>query len=102
MILSPSISIQAAPFAALLSLTTRQPNLPGGYVSVTAGGEASLLLDSPADVEAWREALDLPADAIACDMSRAQQTVKLSVPFGTTQVRLWAVLAPRQIARAEA
>ncbi len=50
------LTAQAAAFAALAQLAELHPHLLGAYITTSqiSPTEAYVLLDSPADVEAWR------------------------------------------------
>ncbi|MGW3148383.1 hypothetical protein ACWDG1_27685 [Streptomyces sp. NPDC001177] len=63
-----TLGAQAALFTCLAGLAVGHPNLPAAYITISrqAPRELSVQLDSPAAVEAWREALGVdPALVVA-------------------------------------
>ncbi|MET8981041.1 hypothetical protein ABZX85_36105 [Streptomyces sp. NPDC004539] len=64
-----TLASQAAALRFLADLAETRPDLPGAYLPVSRHlpRELSVQLDSPGDLEAWREALGVAPDAVVAD-----------------------------------
>ncbi|WP_328725621.1 hypothetical protein [Streptomyces sp. NBC_00259] len=94
--LNNPLGMQAALLTALARLAETHQALPGAYIT-TSGitpGEAHVLLDSPSELEAWRQALHIdPADVLITE--RGDDTKLLfTAPLGRISLRVYTVFAP--------
>ncbi|WP_263167171.1 hypothetical protein [Streptomyces sp. SCSIO ZS0520] len=64
--MTATLADQAATLACLANLAVGHPNLPAAYITTSrfTPRELSVQLDSPGKVEAWREALGIPAESV--------------------------------------
>ena len=80
------IEIQRPAFDVLVSLAAQYPTLPAGYVTLMAHpggylGTLDLQMDTAADFEAWRDALEIPTDGITLNSASTHNWLE-----GTTTV----------------
>ncbi|MYV78688.1 hypothetical protein GT352_32965 [Streptomyces sp. SID1046] len=75
--LTNPLTAQVAVFAMLAGLAELHPTLPGGYITTSqcTPAEAHVLLDSPADLEAWRQATH--TDVLDVQLTEASDGRKL-------------------------
>ncbi|WP_413799618.1 hypothetical protein [Streptomyces iranensis] len=61
-----TLATQTAALTCLAGLAVSHPHLPGAYITMSQHipDELKVLLDSPSAVEAWREALHVPAETV--------------------------------------
>nr|WSW45376.1 hypothetical protein OG296_20860 [Streptomyces sp. NBC_01001] len=98
--MSIPLTAQTAVFAALAQLAELHPDLPGAYIATShiTPAEVSVLLDSPADLEAWRQATH--TDAVDVQLTELKDDRKLSftAPLGRITLRVFTVFAPALLA----
>ncbi|MGW0600633.1 hypothetical protein ACWD11_26385 [Streptomyces sp. NPDC002776] len=84
---------QATVLVALAGLAVSHPNLPGAYFSFSdvLPDEVGVQLDSPNKVEAWREALNVPADQVTIRIRDERVTLRFEVTAYGVQFRVYAV-----------
>ncbi|MFJ3829575.1 hypothetical protein ACIPWI_16590 [Streptomyces sp. NPDC090046] len=90
------LTTQAAVFAALAQLAELHPNLPGAYITTSqiTPTEAHVLLDSPADLEAWRLATHTDADDVQLRDLQGDRKLLFIAPLGRITLRVYTVFAP--------
>jgi hypothetical protein len=61
-----NLATQAAAATCLAGLAVGHPKLPAAFITISQHmpGELKVQLDSPSEVEAWREALGVDADLV--------------------------------------
>ncbi|MFF1338128.1 hypothetical protein ACFVYT_09475 [Streptomyces sp. NPDC058290] len=90
------LTAQSAVFAALAQLAELHPDLPGAYITTSqiTPTEAHVLLDSPADLEAWRLATHTGVGDVQLVDLKGDRQLLFSAPFGRIALRVYAVFAP--------
>ncbi|MFD9078951.1 hypothetical protein [Streptomyces erythrochromogenes] len=91
------LTAQAAVFAALAQLAEVHPNLPGAYITTSqiTPTEVHVLLDSPADLEAWRLATHTDPDEVQLgDLKGDRRQLLFNAPLGRITLRVYTVFAP--------
>ncbi|MET9886239.1 hypothetical protein ABZZ20_24510 [Streptomyces sp. NPDC006430] len=90
------LTAQTAVFAALAQLAELHPDLPGAYITTShiTPAEASVLLDSPADLEAWRQATHSDAGDVQLTDLKGDRQLRFTAPFGRITLRVFTVFAP--------
>ncbi|MGW6263474.1 hypothetical protein [Streptomyces sp. NPDC055085] len=75
---SGTLSEQATVLVALAGLAVSHPHLPGAYFSTSEilPQELKVQLDSPGKVEAWRAALNVPAEQVVLRRSGERAHLK--------------------------
>ncbi|TSB26116.1 hypothetical protein [Streptomyces benahoarensis] len=76
-----SLNTQAAALASAERMAVAYPGLPGAYLTShsIAPNEVHALVDCPSHFEAWREALDIPTDAVTVDHVDDRVTLEFSM-----------------------
>ncbi len=90
---------QTAVFTALAQLAELHPNLPGAYITTSqiTPTEATVLLDSPADLEAWRQATHTDADDVQLRDLNGDRQLLFTALFGRIALRIYTVFAPASL-----
>ncbi|WP_405439376.1 hypothetical protein OG373_19265 [Streptomyces avidinii] len=90
------LTAQAAVFAALAQLAELHPNLPGAYITTSqiSPTEASILLDGPADFEAWRMATHTEADDVRFADRKGDRKLHFTAPLGRITLTVFTVFTP--------
>jgi hypothetical protein len=93
----PTIAAQATALHVLAHLADAHPDLPGAYVVTHSvfPKQVDIQLDSPADLETWRETLGVTTDAVALRHYDATRQLAFTAPLGTTQLRVYASFPDR-------
>ncbi|MEU9720525.1 hypothetical protein [Streptomyces sp. NPDC047976] len=96
------LAAQTAVFATLAQLAKFHPDLPGAYITTSqiSPSEAHILLDSPADLEAWRLATHTPADDVQLADLKGNMRLLFTAPFGRITLRVYIVFAPAPLVAA--
>ncbi|MCZ4608865.1 hypothetical protein O3S80_34930 [Streptomyces sp. Lzd4kr] len=87
---------QATVLVALAGLAVSHPNLPGAYfvTSDVLPRELTVQLDSPGKVEAWRAALNVPADQVVMRKRGEQAQLKFEATAYGVEFRVYTVYEP--------
>nr|WSX78217.1 hypothetical protein OH826_32855 [Streptomyces sp. NBC_00899] len=99
------VAAQTNALGTLLRLIDAHPELPGAYFvsHCFEPQRVDVQLDSPSALEAWREALNLPTDAIEPkafpDPDRRE--LEVSAVIGTATIRVYAIFTPAHDASRE-
>ncbi|WP_158780955.1 hypothetical protein [Streptomyces sp. NRRL S-237] len=87
---------QIAVFAALAQLAELHPDLPGAYITTSqiTPTDAHVLLDSPADLEAWRLATHTDTEDVQLGDLKGDRQLLFIAPLGRITLRVYTVFAP--------
>ncbi|NXY95673.1 hypothetical protein HYE82_15000 [Streptomyces sp. BR123] len=87
------LAAQATVFGTLTRLAELHPNLPGAYVTTSqiTPTEAHVLLDSPADLEAWRRATHTDALDVQFTERQGDRKLQFTAPLGRITLKVYAV-----------
>ncbi|MCX5198022.1 hypothetical protein OOK31_29715 [Streptomyces sp. NBC_00249] len=98
--LTNPLTAQAAVFAALAQLAELHPDLPGAYITIShiTPTEAYVLLDSPADVEAWRLATHTDTDDVHLTDRKGDKKLHFTAPLGRVTLKVFTVFVPACVA----
>ncbi|AXE26384.1 hypothetical protein C0216_25605 [Streptomyces globosus] len=90
------LTAQTAVFAALVQLAQSHPELPGAYITTSqiTPSEAHVLLDSPADLEAWRQATHTDALDVQLKDLRGENQLLFTAPVGRITLKVYTLFAP--------
>ncbi|KOG57960.1 hypothetical protein ADK75_00735 [Streptomyces virginiae] len=90
------LAAQTAVFAALAQLAEFHPSLPGAYITTSqvSPTEAHVVLDSLADLEAWRLATHTHADDVQLADLKGDMQLLFTAPLGRITLRVYTVFAP--------
>ncbi|MFD5410848.1 hypothetical protein [Streptomyces nojiriensis] len=93
--MSNPLTAQAAVFAALAQLAELHPALPGAYITTSqvSPTEASVLLDGPADFEAWRMATQTETDDVWFADLKGDRKLHFTAPLGRITLKVFTVFA---------
>jgi hypothetical protein len=93
---TPPISAQSTALRALLRLTEQHPELPGAYIvsSSTYPHCIDVQLDNPSALEAWREAVDVPTDAVHTKSLGEKTELEISANVGGATICVYAIFTP--------
>lgn len=94
--LTNPLTTQSAVFAALAQLAELHPDLPGAYITTSqiTPTEAHVLLDSPADLEAWRLATHTDALDVELGSLKGDRQLLFTAPLGRITLRVYTIFAP--------
>ncbi|MEU9036807.1 hypothetical protein AB0D45_18155 [Streptomyces sp. NPDC048352] len=94
------LTAQSAVFTALAQLAELHPNLPGAYITTSqiTPAEVSILLDSLADLEAWRLATHTDADDVQLADLKGDCQLRFTAPLGRITLKVFTVFAPVSVA----
>ncbi|MFC8202158.1 hypothetical protein ACFUTV_43300 [Streptomyces sp. NPDC057298] len=83
---------------ALAGLAVSHPHLPGAYFTISdvMPTELGVQLDSPGQVEAWREALNVPAEQVILRTRDDRSALKFEATAYGMQFRVYAVYDPAE------
>lgn len=89
----PPLATQSAALHALASTADAHPDLPGAYVvtHVIDPGQIDIQLDSPADLETWRESLGIAAHDLTLKHYDARRHLEFTAPLGAVLLRAYAI-----------
>ncbi|MFI0940955.1 hypothetical protein [Streptomyces sp. NPDC021020] len=89
----PTITAQATALQSLSHFADAHPDLPGAYVVSHSAfpKQVDVLLDGPADLETWRDALDIATNALTLKHYDARRHLEFTTPIGTTLLRVYTV-----------
>ncbi|MEU5805588.1 hypothetical protein [Streptomyces sp. NPDC047718] len=90
------LTAQTAVFAALAQLAELHPDLPGAYITTSqiTPTEAHALLDSLADLEAWRQATHTDALDVQLNDLKDEKQLLFTAPVGRITLKVYTVFAP--------
>lgn len=90
------LGVQATVLVALAGLAVSHPNLPGACFAISdvLPRELAVQLDSPGKVEAWRAALNVPADQVVMRKRGEQAQLKFETTAYGVEFYVYAVYAP--------
>ncbi|MFE1870223.1 hypothetical protein ACFW9N_04855 [Streptomyces sp. NPDC059496] len=90
------LTAQASVFTALARLAELHPDLPGAYITTRqiAPTEAHVLLNSLADLEAWRLATHTDALDVRLFDSGGDRQLFFTAPLGRITLQVFTVFAP--------
>ncbi|AWZ05144.1 MULTISPECIES: hypothetical protein [unclassified Streptomyces] len=94
--LTNPLTTQTAVFVALAQLAELHPDLPGAYITTSqiTPTEAHVLLDTPADLEAWRLATHTDARDVQLANLKSDRQLLFTAPLGRITLRVYTVFAP--------
>ncbi|MFJ3922667.1 hypothetical protein [Streptomyces sp. NPDC090022] len=80
-------------FATLSRLADLHPDLPGAYITASqiTPHEAHVLLDGPADLEAWRVATHTDSADVALTEREDDRKLLFTAPLGHISIRVYTV-----------
>ncbi|MFD7783045.1 hypothetical protein ACFV4Q_08160 [Streptomyces nojiriensis] len=89
------LTAQAVLFTVLAELAALHPGLPGGYITTSqfTPAEAHVLLDGPADVEAWRQATHTDVRDVQLIDVDGDRKVLFTASVGPIALRVYTVFA---------
>ncbi|MEU6892163.1 hypothetical protein ABZ934_10250 [Streptomyces sp. NPDC046557] len=98
--LNNPLTAQTAVFAALAQLAELHPDLPGAYITTSqiTPHEAHVLLDSPADLEAWRLATHTDVGDVQLIDLKGDVQLLFTAPFGRITLRIYTIFTPASLA----
>nr|WSX50721.1 hypothetical protein OG409_18295 [Streptomyces sp. NBC_00974] len=98
--LTHPLTAQSAVFAALAQLAELHPDLPGAYITASqvTPTKAHVLLDSPADLEAWRLATHTNAFDVELGSLKGDWQLLFTAQLGRITLRVYAIFAPASAA----
>ncbi|MFI1280472.1 hypothetical protein ACH4U5_06845 [Streptomyces sp. NPDC020858] len=90
------LTAQAVVFATLAQLAELHPDLPGAYITTSqiTPTEAHVLLDGPADLEAWRLATHTDVGDVQLTDLKGDRQLLFSAPLGRITLRVYTVFVP--------
>ncbi|MFZ3470973.1 hypothetical protein ACODT3_21760 [Streptomyces sp. 4.24] len=101
--LTNPLTAQSAAFAALAQLAELHPDLPGAYITTSqiTPTEVHVLLDSPADLEAWR--LVTHTDVLEVELASFDGDLRLlfTAPLGRITFKIYTFFTPAPVAVTE-
>ncbi|MFF8968683.1 hypothetical protein [Streptomyces sp. NPDC014995] len=88
-----NLAAQAATITCLAGLAVAHPHLPGAYITVSQHSPRALSvqLDSPAALEAWREALGVDAGLVVADRIGDRPSLEFEATVYGVDFRVYAV-----------
>ncbi|MFF7748798.1 hypothetical protein ACFZCP_05985 [Streptomyces sp. NPDC007971] len=91
-----TLATQAAVLTCLAGLAVGHPNLPGAYLTISryTPGEVAVQLESPAAVEAWREALGVDPDKVVADRIGTQPSLEFDATAYGIDFHVYATYQP--------
>ncbi|MEX3100327.1 MULTISPECIES: hypothetical protein [unclassified Streptomyces] len=91
-----TLASQAAALRFLANLAETRPDLPGAYLPVGQHlpREVAVQLDSPGDVEAWREALSVGPEAVVADRIGGRPSLEFYADTSGLKFHVYAVYTP--------
>ncbi|MFD9336434.1 hypothetical protein ACFWBF_18825 [Streptomyces sp. NPDC060028] len=101
--LTNPLAAQSAVLAALAQLAELHPDLPGAYITTSqiTPTEAHVLLDGPADLEAWRLATHTDALDVELASSEGDRRLLFTTPLGRITLKIYAYITPAPAAVTE-
>ncbi|MER7826870.1 hypothetical protein ABTX85_30420 [Streptomyces sp. NPDC096097] len=94
--LNNPLTTQVVVFAVLAELAELHPGLPGAYITTSqfTPVEAHVLLDGPADLEAWRQATHTDVRDVQLIEVDGDWKVGFTASVGPIVLRVYTVFAP--------
>ncbi|MFJ3960091.1 hypothetical protein [Streptomyces sp. NPDC090036] len=94
--MSNPLTAQTVVFAALARLAELHPDLPGAYITTSqiTPTEATVLLDSPADLEAWREGMHTNVGDVQLKDLKGERQLRFTAPLGRITLTVFTVFEP--------
>ncbi|MFD3681033.1 hypothetical protein [Streptomyces sp. NPDC058613] len=94
------LTAQTAAFLVFAQLAELHPTLPGAYITTSqiSPTEASVLLDSPADLEAWRLATHTEVDDVQLADLKGERKLHFTAPLGRITLKVFTVFTPASVA----
>ncbi|WP_075737630.1 hypothetical protein [Streptomyces acidiscabies] len=91
-----TLASQAAALRFLADLAETRPDLPGAYLPVGQHlpRDVAVQLDSPGDVEAWREALGVDPDAVVADRIGDRPSLEFHANTSGLKLHVYAIYTP--------
>ncbi|MFE7180589.1 hypothetical protein [Streptomyces erythrochromogenes] len=93
--LTKPLTAQVVVFTVLAELAALHPGLPGGYITTShfTPAEAHVLLDGPADLEAWRQATHTDVRDVQLVNLDGDRKVLFTAAVGPIILRVYTVFA---------
>ncbi|MER5916960.1 hypothetical protein ABT124_43075 [Streptomyces sp. NPDC001982] len=94
-----TLAAQAATLTCLAGIAVSHPSLPGAYfvVSSITPNKLTVQLDSPSEVEAWRDALGVSAEEIYTRRIGAQPSIEFEATAYGVTFHVWATYEPATV-----
>ncbi|MFJ6784645.1 hypothetical protein [Streptomyces yangpuensis] len=91
--LANPLTAQVAVFTVLAGLAELHPSLPGGYITTSqcTPAETHVLLDSPADLEAWRQATHTDVLDVELTEVSGERKLRFAASVGRIVLRVFTV-----------
>ncbi|SFY53192.1 hypothetical protein [Streptomyces sp. F-1] len=101
---TPTLAAQSPVLTCLATLALARPDLPAAYLTVSAHSarDVSVQLDSPAAVEAWREALGAAPDAVVADWIGGRPSLEFTATAYGIKFEVYATYTPATTTAGEA
>lgn len=94
-----TMAAQVATLTCLAGIAVSHPNLPGAYIAASqhTPNELSVQLGSPSALEAWREALGVPADCVIADRIGDRPSLEFDATVYRIKFHVYATYEPTTV-----